>query len=52
MAYDENDSESDVDSPEEKIDNDEISPEEEGFMMGYDEGADNESDYDMNSDEE
>lgn len=39
-------------APEDQMDNDEISPEEEGFMKGYEEGADYESDFDVNSDSE
>lgn len=39
-------------SPEEQMDNDEISPEEEGFMKGYDEAGDQESDFDLNADSE
>ena len=38
--------------PEFQVDNDEISPEEEGFMKGYEDDANPESDFDPNSDTE
>ena len=38
--------------PEVQMDNDEISAEEEGFMKGYEDGVDSESDFDPNSDDE
>ena len=38
-------------TPEEQMANDEISPEEEGFMKGYDEGGNFEKEFDLNSEE-
>ena len=38
--------------PEVQMDNDEISAEEEGFMKGYEDDADPDSDFDSNSDSE
>ncbi|MFW6230666.1 MAG: hypothetical protein ACOC32_01435 [Nanoarchaeota archaeon] len=39
-------------APEEQMDNDEISPEEEGFMKGYEDEESYNSEFDMNSDSE
>lgn len=38
-------------TPEDQIDNDEISPEEEGFMKGYEDSANNKSEFDINTDD-
>ncbi|MFP4117577.1 MAG: hypothetical protein ACLFTR_01500 [Candidatus Woesearchaeota archaeon] len=35
--------------PESRMDNDEISPEEEGFMKGYEDDSEVDDDFDMNS---
>jgi hypothetical protein len=38
--------------PEEQMDNDEISSEEEGFMKGYEDGGNFDSEFDINEDSE
>ena len=38
--------------PESQMDNDEISPEEEGFMKGYEDDSDYSDDFDVNADSE
>lgn len=40
------------DEPEKQMDNDEISPEEEGFMKGYEDGEDSNSEFNINEDSE
>ena len=39
-------------NPEEQMDNDEISPEEEGFLKGYEDDSNSDDDFKLNSDSE